>query len=116
MRRSVHAVSIGFAAYGALIVAILGLMAAGLALLAVAGELATLELVLATGIMGASGIAIAGPFLGTAWGLHRRAKWARWPALVLAVLIVGSAPMGTILGGYTLYTLLDEEGAAQLRG
>lgn len=45
------------------------------------------------------------PFLVTGWGLRRRAGWARIAAMVLGALSILSFPIGTLLGGYTLWTL-----------
>ncbi|TNE92092.1 MAG: hypothetical protein EP330_02760 [Deltaproteobacteria bacterium] len=114
MRRSVHALALGFAGYGALVLGILALAAVGVGVLGATGAVPLSEVLLANGIMLLVGLGFGGPFLGTAWALHRRRAWARVPALVLAVLVVGNAPLGTLLGGYTLYTLLDDEGTAQL--
>jgi hypothetical protein len=45
------------------------------------------------------------PFLITGWGLRRRAGWARIAAIVLGALSILSFPIGTLLGGYTLWAL-----------
>ena len=114
MRRSVSALAVGFAGYGALIVGILAFLALGLGLLGATGGIAVGELALALAIVAVAAVGFGCPFLLTAWGLHHRRAWARWPALALALLVVGNAPLGTLLGGYTLYTLLAEEGVAEL--
>lgn len=49
------------------------------------------------------------------WGLLERAPWARPLALVMAVLSLFSAPLGTALGAYTLWALLSNGGAEYRR-
>lgn len=51
--------------------------------------------------------------LSTAYGLHRRKQWARTVALVIAVLVVWSFPLGTAFSIYTWW-FLHSEGAKQL--
>lgn len=52
------------------------------------------------------------PGIIAGFGLLRYQAWARILALVLGVLNLPGFPIGTILGIYTLWALLDEEGAA----
>jgi hypothetical protein len=49
------------------------------------------------------------PFLIAGWGLRRRAGWARVAAMVLGALSILSFPIGTLLGGYTLWALTRPE-------
>ena len=55
---------------------------------------------------------LALPFLLTGWGLRRRAGWARIAALVLGGLSILSFPIGTLLGGYTLWALTRPDAQA----
>ncbi|MCO4746929.1 MAG: hypothetical protein KC912_19180 [Proteobacteria bacterium] len=114
MRRDISAIALGFASYGALILLATVGLAVGLGVLWTTGNMVAAEAALGMGLLIAFSVVFAVPFLGTAWGLHGRRAWSKWPALVLAVLIVGSAPVGTLLGGYTLYTLLDGDTADRL--
>ena len=57
------------------------------------------------GVLGA-GFAIPGLLAG--WGLLNFKSWARVLALVMGVLNLLNFPLGTALGAYTIYTLLDE--------
>lgn len=50
-------------------------------------------------------LVLAVPFLVAGWGVRRRAGWARTAALVLGGLSILSFPIGTLLGGYTLWAL-----------
>lgn len=49
----------------------------------------------------------------TAYGLHRRRRWARITALILSALYVWIFPLGTLLAIYTWW-LLHSEGNKQL--
>lgn len=46
----------------------------------------------------------------TAYGLHKRKRWARIIALTIAVLVVLYFPLGTALGVYTWWFLHSEGG------
>lgn len=51
------------------------------------------------------------PGIIAGFGLLKYKPWARILALILGVLNLPGFPLGTLLGIYTLYALLDEEGA-----
>lgn len=44
------------------------------------------------------------------WGLLRLRNWARWGAIVLAILQLPAFPIGTIIGGLIIWYLLSDEG------
>jgi len=44
------------------------------------------------------------------WGLLRMRGWARWGAIVLAILQLPAFPIGTIIGGLIIWYLLSDEG------
>jgi len=46
------------------------------------------------------------------WGLLKLQNWARWGALVLSVFRLLGVPIGTIIGGVTIYFLLQDEASA----
>jgi hypothetical protein len=56
------------------------------------------------------------PSLATGYGLLSFRPWARIAGIVLSVLHLPGFPIGTIMGGYGLWVLLNEEAAAQFRG
>lgn len=70
----------------------------------------------AVGVLGVIGVVAAGFILMTSApgivagiGLLRYQQWARILALVLGVLNLPGFPIGTLLGVYTIWALLDEE-------
>ena len=48
------------------------------------------------------------PGILAGWGLFKYKQWARILALVLGVMSLPNFPLGTALGAFTIYTLLDE--------
>jgi hypothetical protein len=56
-------------------------------------------------VIGAIGL----PSLICGWGLLNYRPWARTLGIVLSVLNLPSFPMGTVLGGYGLWVLLNDE-------
>jgi hypothetical protein len=57
-------------------------------------------------------VVLAIPGLLAGIGLLSYQKWARILAIILAVLNLLNIPVGTALGVYTLYVLLDDETSA----
>jgi len=53
--------------------------------------------------------ALAIPSLICGWGLLNYRPWARTLGIVLSVLQLASFPVGTMLGGYGLWVLLNDE-------
>ena len=60
-----------------------------------------------TGLVFFVALALPGIFAG--YGLLKRKSWARVLTLVLGVLNLFSFPVGTVIGVYTLWVLLQEE-------
>ena len=60
--------------------------------------------------------ALAVLFLATGIGLWRRMEWARWAAIVLAILGLLNFPVGTVIGLAILWFLLREDVVAVFRG
>lgn len=52
----------------------------------------------------------AAPGLLIAWGLRRRADWARWMAMIMGALQVFHVPIGTMIGVYSVVVLWKGEG------
>jgi hypothetical protein len=49
------------------------------------------------------------PGILAGWGLLAHKSWARILAIILGILNLPGFPVGTALGVYTLYVLLDDE-------
>jgi hypothetical protein len=60
---------------------------------------------------------LAGSVFGFAagWGLLQRRAWARTLALILGVISLLDFPLGTALGGYTLWVLLPSRAEEEYR-
>lgn len=56
------------------------------------------------------------PGLILAWGFWKLKSWARPLGFVLAVLNLFNAPLGTLLGIYTIWALLQDETTRLLEG
>lgn len=59
-------------------------------------------------------VAFSLPGLIAAWGLSKGKKWAAVIAAILSVFLLFNFPLGTIIGGYTLYVLSKPENQAAL--
>lgn len=55
------------------------------------------------------------PSLFAGYGLLRRREWARILAFIMSILALFSFPVGTAIGGYTLWVLSKEEVRAAFR-
>jgi hypothetical protein len=69
----------------------------------------------AAGIMGIVAVVVGGMFLvfslpglAAGYGLLKRKSWARILAIIVGVLNITNVPIGTAVGIYTLYVLLQE--------
>jgi len=96
----------------------LGLLGAAILILLVAGgglisgdQTAILVTTLVSVILGGAIILISVPGIIAGIGLLRYRPWARILALVLGILNLPGFPVGTILGIYTIWALLDDESA-----
>lgn len=54
------------------------------------------------------------PNLIAAWGLNARKSWSRILGMIVSALACMSFPIGTVIGVYGLYVLLDKDVAAAL--
>ena len=59
---------------------------------------------------------LALPGLLAGWGLLKRKNWGRVLALIVGILNLFNFPLGTALGAYTLYVLLQSEAADYFQG
>jgi hypothetical protein len=55
------------------------------------------------------GAIAVGQFI-SGWALRKLRPWAKIPAAIIAGISLLSIPVGTLLGGYTLYLLFSEKG------
>ena len=61
--------------------------------------------------IGALLVVLGVPGLAAGYGLLHRKPWARMTALVLGILNLVNIPIGTVMGVYTLWVLLDDRAA-----
>lgn len=73
----------------------------------------------ATAILGAVGTfigllmaALAIPGMIAGWGLLKRKNWGRVLGIIVGIFSLMNFPLGTAIGVYTLYVLLQEEAPA----
>jgi hypothetical protein len=55
-------------------------------------------------------------FLALGYGLLKRRQWARIASMVVAVLSLFFIPIGTIIGGFTIWYLIQPEVVSQFEG
>ena len=101
-----------------IILGILGLLLAGVIILAVAGggllsgdRTAITVTTIVAAVVGGFLFLVSAPGIIAGIGLLGYRPWARILALVLGILNLPSFPIGTLLGIYTIWALLDSEGA-----
>ena len=70
-----------------------------------------------TALLGGIGALVGGflgllgaPHLAAAWGLSRRRPWGRVLGIVLSAFQLMNVPLGTVIGGLSLFVLLQEPG------
>lgn len=56
------------------------------------------------------------PALVGGWGLLKRRPWARMLVLIVSFLNLLNFPLGTILGGYSIWVLMNDESRHILSG
>lgn len=69
---------------------------------------------LGIGFLVAAGSGIVSLIVG--WGLLQLQNWARWVAIVLAVLGLCAFPIGTIIGALIIWYLLQDEARQAFEG
>lgn len=101
-----------YAVTGALILLLAGVVGT---LLGVAGALE------ANAVMGLAGLVVgifvtllALPSLLCGWGLLNYKPWARTLGIILSVLQLANFPIGTAIGGYGLWVLLNDDSRRML--
>ena len=56
------------------------------------------------------------PALVGGWGLLRRKSWARMLVLIVSFLSLPGFPIGTLIGGYSIWVLMSDESRQILSG
>ena len=99
-----------------IILGALGLLAAGIVILAVAGgglisgdRTAITVTFIVAAVVGGIIILLSAPGVIAGIGMLAFKPWARILGLILGILNLPGFPLGTILGLYSLYVLLDDE-------
>jgi hypothetical protein len=59
---------------------------------------------------------LALPLVLAGWGLLKRKNWARVLSLIVAIINIFNVPIGTAIGVYTLYVLLQPEANGYFMG
>ncbi len=99
-----------------IILGVLGLLIAGLVVLAVAGgglisgdRTAITVTAIVSAVIGGILFLVSAPGIVAGIGLLNFQPWARILGIVLGIFNLPGFPIGTALGVYTLYVLLDDE-------
>lgn len=93
------------------------LVLGGLGLFATTGTTEGAFVLFIVGLIVGGFLAITGlAGIVTGWGLLKRKIWARVLALIVAILNIFNVPIGTAIGVYTLYVLLQPEASAYFNG
>lgn len=61
-------------------------------------------------------VVMALPGILAGWGLLKRKNWGRVLALIVGIINIFNVPIGTAIGVYTLYVLLQPEATAYFSG
>ena len=103
-----------------IVLGVLGLLGAGVLILILVGSglisgdrTAISVLLIVAAVVGGFLVLVSLPGVVAGAGLLGYRSWARILALILGILNLPGFPLGTILGVYTLYVLLDDETARQ---
>jgi hypothetical protein len=99
-----------------IVLSALGLLVAGLIFLAIvgggllSGDPRTMSIGFAIGVLAAGFAAmVSAPGLVAGIGLLRRAHWARILALIVAAINLINIPIGTALGAYAIWVLVQDD-------
>jgi hypothetical protein len=105
--------SVFFLLLGLLLFILLG----GIGFFAVSSDPQAPAILLLVGLfVGGLMAALALPGLLAGWGLLKRKNWGRVLALIVGILNLFNFPLGTALGAYTLFVLLQSEATDYFQG
>ncbi|MEJ2599260.1 MAG: hypothetical protein P8Z00_13070 [Anaerolineales bacterium] len=106
-----------------IVLGVLGLLGTGVVVLILVGsglisgdQTAISVLVIVAAIVGGFLVLVSLPGIVAGAGLLGYRPWARILTLILGILNLPGFPVGTVLGVYTLYVLLDDETARLFNG
>lgn len=84
---------------------------------AVSGEAEAMGVLTVVGtFVGGLMLILALPGLLSGYGLLKRRSWGRILAIIVGVLNLPNFPLGTILGAYTLFVLLQDQASTYFAG
>jgi len=84
---------------------------------AVSGEAEAMGILTIVGtFVGGLMLVLALPGLVSGYGLLKRRPWGRLLAIIVGILNLPNFPLGTILGAYTLFVLLQDPAGAYFAG
>jgi len=92
---------LGFAFLGGAVLGALGLLSGD-------AEAAGILMVIGGFVVVFAGL-LSVPSLVAGWGLLRRKHWARMLTLILSFLNLLNFPIGTLMGGYSMWVLMNDE-------
>lgn len=105
--------NLGMGALGFLAALLVFAVMGGAALLSGDAQAGAMVAVVATFIAGMVAL-LAAPAALAGWGLLRRKPWARTLGLLIGFLNLFAFPVGTLVGGYTIWVLMQDETRALL--
>lgn len=118
MRQHIDTVAwihIAFGALGVLAALAVGGVVGGAGLFADDAQ-ATGFLVLLAGFIAVVLALLSVPSLVGGWGLLKRRPWARMLVLIVSFLNLMNFPLGTLVGGYSIWVLMNDESRQILSG
>lgn len=93
------------------------LLLGGLGVFAASGDPDAPFILLIIGLfVGGIMVVMALPGILAGWGLLKRKNWGRVLALIVGIINIFNVPIGTAIGVYTLYVLLQPEASAYFNG
>ncbi len=118
MRQHIDTVAwlhIAFGALGVLAALAVGGVVGGAALFADDAQTTGIMVLLAGFIAVVMGL-LSVPALVGGWGLLKRRPWARMLVLIVSFLNLLNFPLGTLVGGYSIWVLMSDESRHILSG
>ena len=118
MRRNIDTVAwlhIGLGVLGLLVAFLAGASISVVGLLSGSAEATGILMVVAAFVVGFATL-LSVPELVGGWALLRRKPWGRAMVLILSFLNLPAFPLGTLVGGYSIWVLMNDESRALFHG